>query len=318
MYIPTDTTIPAPTSGINLTIADLTSPYYYIYNLTQWSYMINSALSLCYLGGTIGSTAILGLRPQVITAGLSSALISANAPFMDYNPVALTFTLNADVGSATVSGFSTSQTGGTAVIGSTTQAVPTKIFFNTPLAELIATFPYIYNGVGTTTNTDQQVVVYNNLGTNLFTLNSPYSYTAVQVYQEGTTASLFNPIQSLIFQSTLLPIVMEQVGVPKITSGGSGVTYTTGNNSNINPIITDFIVPFSALNRYTPDVEYTPSGEYRLVDLYGATPISNINLQVFWKDCFGQQHPLYLSSGRSASVKLMFRRKDFNTAHLFQ
>ena len=324
MFQPTDTTKTSPTDSPNFNVDDLTSSYYWIFTLTQWTYMVNEAFTIAYLGqdaapnNQFPASTFIGLKQVLINAGLTEENLTPNAPFFDFNPNSLTWILSGDVGSNTVSGYSTNQQGGRAYTAGTLQAEPIKIYFNTPLATLYQTFPTIFNGYNTANKKDQQLILYNNYGTNLFTLNAPYNYTAIQVNQEGTTAALFNPVQSIIFQSTLLPIVKEQVGVPKISVGGLALgQFTQGNNSNINPVITDFIVPFSALNRYIPDIEYTPSGEYRLVDLQGNTPISNINLQVFWKDQFGRQHPFYLGSGCSASVKLLFRRKDFNNANLF-
>jgi hypothetical protein len=41
--------------------------------------------------------------------------------------------------------------------------------------------------------------------------------------------------------------------------------------------------------------------------------LNRVDIIVYWKDKFGNIHPFELSPGNSASVKLMFRRKDFNT-----
>jgi hypothetical protein len=54
-----------------------------------------------------------------------------------------------------------------------------------------------------------------------------------------------------------------------------------------------------------------PNGEYRLIDLYGMSPQSAMEVSVLWKDQFGGTHIFYLGDGCSGSMKLLFRRKDF-------
>jgi hypothetical protein len=41
--------------------------------------------------------------------------------------------------------------------------------------------------------------------------------------------------------------------------------------------------------------------------------LNRVDIIVYWKDKFGNIHPFELSPGNAASVKIMFRRKDFNT-----
>jgi hypothetical protein len=42
----------------------------------------------------------------------------------------------------------------------------------------------------------------------------------------------------------------------------------------------------------------------------GNTPLTNIDLNVYWRDKLGQLIPFTLASGASASVKFLFERKD--------
>jgi hypothetical protein len=135
------------------------------------------------------------------------------------------------------------------------------------------------------------------------------------MYQEGSTIALLNPIQSLVFTTAMLPVIPSLTSVPKVFNAPSGL-FNVGNNSNLTPVLTDFQVPISATNTYRPSVEYTPSSEYRLADLYGTSPLSALEMSVFWKDVYGGLHPFFLGAGCSANIKIMFRRKDFNTALL--
>jgi len=64
---------------------------------------------------------------------------------------------------------------------------------------------------------------------------------------------------------------------------------------------------------YKPFIYYEPTGEYRLADLYSDIPVYGLQFNVFWKDSFGNLNPFLLSIGSSATMKLLFRKKSFNS-----
>jgi len=249
--------------------------------------MLNQALLSCYNG----------LNALVVGAG--GVLPTTNAPFFEFDPQGLLFILDADE-----NGYAR------------TLANPIKIFCNSPLQTLLSSFQYtrLGNGPSIVNGKNFQFQIYNINDTNVLTLPT---YNALQMYQEGSTAALLNPIQAIVFTTSLIPVVPENVSVPKVF-GADSTLLSTGNNSNIASILTDFQVPFSPDNRYNPDITYSPAGEYRMIDLYSNSPLSSLDLQVSWKDNFGNLHPFLLGSGCSANMKLMFRRKDFNTSSLFR
>lgn len=323
-YVSYDTTQVQPVAvGGSLSIADITNPYYYMYSITQWVNLINAAFVTAFAqlqtyinAGTYTSGAgasVVGVPVAAdiaqwnAQAGVVLPAQNAHAPFMEWDPVTLTATINGDVAL-----YSTSLTGGAV------SAVPSpvKIYFNSALYALYNNFQFVsYGFTAPTFGRNFQLIMYNNQ-TNLYNVPVAVPYNAIQVYQEGQTAALLNPVSSLVFTTSLLPIVQSNIGTPFLIST-SGITGSSGL-ANIAPVITDFIVPYSALNTYKPDVSYTPNSEYRLVDLYGTSPLSAIEVSVFWKDFYGQNHPLLLGAGSSASIKLLFRRKDFYNASLFR
>jgi hypothetical protein len=194
-----------------------------------------------------------------------------------------------------------------------------KIFFNQSMSTLFDSFAYIYPNVIRSSPQYSFLVMDTQSGAGLFIV-STYSvtgiitpvYTAIQVIQDHQTASLMNPVQSIVFSTSLLPIVPENIGQPRIMNGLASNNQTiTGSAAQLFPAITDFSIPFTALNNYVPDISYVPSGEYRLVDMYGESPINQIDVDVFWKDIYGILHPFLLSSGCSGSIKMMFRSKKF-------
>jgi len=312
MYVPFDSTQTQPVAvGGGLSVTDLTNPYYWVYSYTQWVNMVNTAFSTAYaaLQTSINGDGIAGdIAQWNALAGVVLPAQSLTAPFMEFNPTTLTATLNAN--SAV---FSVLQTGATASVGSAV-----KIYFNSAMYSLYNSFQFKSFGYETPTFGRNFQVITFNLGTNLYSVaafGSIPAYNAIQIYQENQTAAMLNPVTAIVFTTALIPIVPENVGEPRLFNK-SGLT-GTGGNSNVAPIITDFVVPFAALNTYRPDVTYVPSGEYRLCDLYGTTPLSGVEISVFWKDLYGQNHPLVLGSGCTANLKIMFRRKDYSTSRLF-
>jgi hypothetical protein len=183
---------------------------------------------------------------------------------------------------------------------------------NTGLYTLLNNFPILKNNPTAVvpSGKNYQFNFYNNNGLNLYNMGA---YSVIQLYQDNSTVGLFNPVQSIVFTSSLLPIVQSVVGNTKIFNFYNAQF----QNNNSAPIITDFVVPYSATNQFRPNLEYTPSGEYRLIDLYGLTPLQAIEITVQWRDMFGVFHPFLLNSGCSAQLKIMFRRKDFGNVQRF-
>ena len=276
-YVPSDTVAPTPSPP--LTLQDMTGEYYYVYNMNDFVVMMNTALA----------SAVNELISVLTTAG--QPILSSNVPFFEWNPVQQVFLLNADT-----------------VGYSNALATPMKIFCNNAMYTLINNFPFLKNAsTGVALGKNYQFTIYSNNGTNVY----PFpTYNAIQMYQDNSTIGLFNPVQSIVFTTSLLPIVQSNIGIPKVFNSSSNL-FQFGNNSNISPIITDFQVPISAVNSYRPTIEYVPNGEYRLIDLYGLTPQSAIEISVFWKDNYGSTNIFRLAPGCSGSIKLMFRRKDF-------
>ena len=307
VYTPNDLTqnppIWNPANAQALTLADVTSEYYWVYNYEVFINMVNRAMSNAFwqLNGAL--YARTGARLPMSSTTNSLAY---QPPSMSWNQSNLTAIITADNNA----------------FGQQTTSQFVYMYFNQPMSSLFDSFPYQYPNVSPASNNYSYVVFNTNAGAGLYVVSS-YSiagvitpqYTAIQVYQDNQTASLMNPVQSIVFTSTILPVVMENVGTPLILNGTSSAI-TVGSTANVFPVVTDFIVPFSATNTYVPDISYVPSGEYRLVDLYGESPANQVDIQVYWKDQYGLIHPFYLASGCSGSLKLMFRRKDYNDVNI--
>ena len=130
------------------------------------------------------------------------------------------------------------------------------------------------------------------------------------MYQETSTVSLWNPVASIVFCSSMLPIYPTQTSKPTIINNESNTLPSNGDNNNLTNILSDFIVATQDTNSYRPFILYSPQSEYRLMDMYSSTNLNRITISVFWEDHFGNLNPFYINAGRSAHLKLMFRIKD--------
>jgi len=295
-----------PANPQALSLADVTSQYYWVYNYEVFINQINQAITQCFWGlnGLLSTTT--GHATSLPMSG--STATTYCPPSMSWNPSTLSAIMTADNNA----------------FGQSTGASKNIVFMyaNQPFSTLFDSFPYQYPNVLPSSNLYSYFVFNTNAGAGLYIVQSftaagiaTPQYTGIQIYQDHQTASLMNPVQSIVFTSTLLPVVMENVGTPLILNGTAPTPITIGSNANIFPIVTDFVVPFSATDGYTPDITYTPTGEYRLVDLYGESPANQIDIQVFWKDVYGLLHPFLVGSGCSGALKVMFRRKSYNNVY---
>ena len=255
-----------------------TTGYYNIYNYQYFIYLINNAFTLAYQQ----------LLTQVTSAELN--LPSSYSPILSWDTSNNTAILNCDV-----TGYSTTSTN------------YIKIFFNTSLAQLFSSFPVRITSASSYLGLNTQIITdsYNNSNIIQYPPYNP-TYDAIQVFQEFSTISLWSPVTSIVFTSNTLPIVSNQVSTPIIYNNGNQLG-SNGNNALISQVITDFI---SNEGTYKPNLVYEPSAQYRYIELLSNRPLNTFDLQVYWKDRQGVLIPFYLSSGCTATIKVLFTKKN--------
>lgn len=156
---------------------------------------------------------------------------------------------------------------------------------------------------------------YYNPTTGVFSLPFPAGSTStyslqdyfIQLRQEISTIDAWCPISSIVFTSNQLPIILSQFSSTN-TSGNSTDTNLIGNRFAL--VITDLMTNQQG---FRPNVIYNPTAEYRRLTLTGNMGIRNIDINVFWRSKTGQLLPFRLPSGGSASIKLLFEKKDRTT-----
>ena len=118
-------------------------------------------------------------------------------------------------------------------------------------------------------------------------------HTMYQMPQEISSVPMWNPIASIVFCSSMIPVVPTNTSPAKTYSDvWSTNLISTGNNSNLTNIITDFEIPISETNQYRPVIFYNPTAEYRLVDMHSTLNLNRVDITVFWKTHFGEFIPL--------------------------
>ena len=130
-----------------------------------------------------------------------------------------------------------------------------------------------------------------------------------QAYQSIST--LWSPIESIVFTTSLIPVVNEFTG-QQSTFGDSNDATPTSSANAFSPIITDIALPLSSPADYRGFIEYVPSAEYRIVSLSSSRQeIKNIDVQVYWKNRLdGALIPVQMPPSSTISIKMMFRKKN--------
>jgi hypothetical protein len=293
---------PVPLPSTTVTGQDVDSRYYWAYTYSHVLQLVNAAYAAAIADintqfqanyTAVGGWNLPGPAPAILT----------DPPFMTYNPQSNLFTLYADR-----QGF-----GGSAAttFGTNTQEQAT-LWFNGPMFGLFSNFNNTYENLsGGRTN---RILIYPIGYQNILNVASPPAPKAISYWimnqDYPSTSSLWNPCESIVFTSTMMPLVFEQVG-PPVAFGDSELGQTGNIAAAFSPIITDIALTNESASDYRQFIQYIPSAEYRLTAFQRSkSEIYNVDVQVFWKNRLnGRLYPLQMFNGSSVSVKMMFRRR---------
>jgi hypothetical protein len=210
-----------------------------------------------------------------------------------------------------------------------------NLFFDSNMFGIFANFENIYYGgpssgalgpfAVTPVGYSNEIVVANKNYTNILDLRPvpvgpsllPIPATEAQIFWTITqdyesTSSLWSPISSVVFTSSLLPIRNEYTGAPIVF--GKGNIGTTGQSvqNAFQPIITDIAADLAndGADAYRKMLYYSPVAEYRMASLTPSKQnINAIDIQVFWRNRLdGVLYPVTMYALSSVSIKCMFRR----------
>jgi hypothetical protein len=116
-------------------------------------------------------------------------------------------------------------------------------------------------------------------------------YTSIQ---EFATIGTLSDLQSILFNTTQIPVNRELDGAQKnITSN----------------FLTDF-EPTQSNKWYGGGLlQFFPQGPLRYIDLLSKNELKDIDIQIKWKSKKGNIYPYLLQGDQSATIKLLFRKK---------
>jgi len=192
-----------------------------------------------------------------------------------------------------------------------------EIFFDEGLYNYLSSFQYDYFGSGILTIPFARYRL-RVVGSPLFAPQNTFSitdglgtYTSLVCFQDFVATQSWSPVAGLLFRSQILPVKPSLSGLPTIYGGLNQNQQVASSNLILQ--LTDLVVNNNDGKQYKPGVLYVPTAEYRLISLFGTTPLYTIDIEVQWVDNFGNAYPLLLAPGATATMKILFRRKDFQT-----
>lgn len=259
------------------------TPYYFIYEYTDFLEMINQALRTAF-------------------AGLAGKPANSEAPYFIYNPSIQRISLIAQ------QAFYDLQVN----YGQFTPppANPILVYINTPLFRYLDGIPIIDRGTNTPDGRDIQFNIRNLNDSNWYITPGPLlpnnpNYIDEAIYlemtQEYDALSDWNCLQTVQLESSTLPINKEVV--PSIKSNNQGEITSLG-------ILADFIPLVVKGPEFRTDISYVANGSFRYIDLIGSSPINKADLTFYWVDDVGEQRLIYTPPYKLATAKMMFIRKD--------
>jgi len=300
------TTAPIPQSPVGKP-QDFSTDYYYVQDYDHFVDLVNETYQTIWDDLNTQFKAWYALQPG---AGVAPDLATA-VPKMEYNPDSGRFELYTDqVGwggrDRTSAGTPTDENWG--------------MYFNSNMFGLFDSFPHEYEGGDLASKNESgqtgfayEIIIRSKLGRNLY--EDPGTSIKYWVTDQNwvSTGSLWSPVASIVFVSTLLPVQNEATGQP-ISYGVGNTVSSFSSQSAFQPIVTDISLPLDRADQYKGMVTYIPSAEYRLATMTNSpAEIRNVDIQVFWKNRLdGNLVPLRLYNKASISVKVLFRRRDYN------
>jgi hypothetical protein len=178
------------------------------------------------------------------------------------------------------------------------------VFMNTELWSMFGNFEYQFHSNSSAVGKDYQIVIrnrFNNIGTTA--LSAPYVNAAAYLMNGEFVVNNCSDLDRLVLVSSTLPISKEFV--PSLSDAGA----PTGLDSSLH-IITDFLTSSEQTVNRASSYAYVPT-IYRYIDCVGSSPITNINIAVYWMSKRGILYPVVLNGHSFITMKLMFQKKGY-------
>jgi hypothetical protein len=326
---------PIPRNPQTSGVQDLSTRYYWVYTYSHWIDLVNfafdSSLADTYAAFQAAWVAS-GTTDAFPFASYTAFKNAVGVPYMTYDENSGLFSLYGDE-RAYGTRLSTFTPPGPPVPGTAQANAPPqcRLFFDTNMMGLFSNFNNIYYGgptaglqgpfypTPTPSGYANEIIFTNKHFTNIQDLstttyvpasNQHIYWVLTQDYE--STSSLWSPVASIVFTTSLLPIRNEATGKP-ITFGTGNLGASSASIENaFQPILTDIALDLAneGGDGYRKMIYYAPVAEYRMASLTRSKqPINSVDITVFWKNRLdGQLYPLQMYNLSSVSIKALFRR----------
>jgi hypothetical protein len=183
-----------------------------------------------------------------------------------------------------------------------------SVHFNRSLYSKFSSFPTSKFNSNDALEQIYEIQLYSQAGqtTHLYTIGTGGS-TYMKIKQEYSTISNWSAISSIVFTSNTMPIIPTQIADPKIYNVNKQIITNTSSGVNQSNIISDMATLDLC---YKSTLMYVPSAEYRYISMFGNNDLHNVDIQVYFKDRYGNMYPFYLAPAGSFSMKILFKLNE--------
>ena len=191
-----------------------------------------------------------------------------------------------------------------------------SLWINAPLQNLLANFPGTFwnlSGGRTFRITPQRPYPTRGVIPDPAPAGTTYFGTTTQDFP--STNDVWTPIDSFCFTSTFIPLNPESSSAPvQVNNTNLGQNLATGQG--FSNIIHDFCPNQTGGAEFgIGQLLYEPTAEYRIACMTAKQPVQAVDISMWWRyRLTGELIPLYMPPLASVSVKIMFRRKKWNSA----
>lgn len=140
--------------------------------------------------------------------------------------------------------------------------------------------------------------VGNNPQTSLANWELTVNHQYYQMQQYTSSIYSWQTLSSLVFISNTIPVNNEYI--KGLSNDAIGEVF--------RPILTDFEPDLSIKNRDV--LQYVPQAQYRYTELNGQSPLTTLQLSVYWQDNLLNLHPILIPYGSVATIKSQFIKKS--------
>ena len=152
---------------------------------------------------------------------------------------------------------------------------------NTRLYQLFSSFPAVNISHSINNGLNYRIETNNSkrFSTTSIQTDNTISTSSLMVYGEYSTLYLWSPMCSIVFTSSTLQIYPYISSSPVLIREGQIIS-PNSIEPNTRKIITDLV----AVDSYKPYLVYTPSSQYRYIDMIGGSALKDIDIQVYYQD----------------------------------